>query len=763
MNVKHILGLSFCTLLLIILFQQAGVWFAYHSQMQKAEAVLASSFKETIILVTDAQVNRLPYAEGTLTHMVYAPDSLHLNDEDRQFYYAEQTSMVLQDGYGLPETSLDSIRLTLGRILENEGVEGRVYICKVDAATGQILQTSPAGIALPDQEGIGVLTSPRAFLHQGKGIAVEAVVDQQYFDHLSNLLFPGLTFLIAVLLIGTIALRMHLLQHLRRDVERQCEDFYRLAEQMAKPVRKMEACLHKVCWAEARQQGQLVLADTEATLTRAKQENARLRSHRFVWLHRLSWGMIPLAFVLPALWGKYIYGEQWQTMNHEVQVCFEEAFVEENDLRHIRSLDVNHLRGTRKSFITGMTDYFHYQTDSLTSVLYRKTTDENDSVIYVPAVQAAISGIYVSRKCMDLSGGIRLYRAYGTQQLVNERPVAVPLDMSRMDSLFHAFLSEAGLRVRSGIRILRPATDQIIRQTGDVSLQYGSFVTTPLRLTEDGSVCVQGVVPDSAMPVIRSAWYLFLPLGMVFVFCLLCIGLLWRAWRQQRRLEQFRKDFTYSMIHDMKSPLQTILMGTQMLESGRLSGKPEKMEKIGQAMNDECVRLLTLSGRVVMLTQIERGELQLHMVRVHLLPLFSDLVTTFRLKAAKPVEFEVVCSEDLWVTADAFCLHEILSNLVDNALKYSGKEVRIRLSAEVAAGGMLQIKVRDNGIGIPQSQQMRIFNRFERVASGSRITGASGFGLGLNFVWQVVQLQGGTISVESTEGSGSEFTVSLPL
>ena len=95
MNVKHILGLSFCTLLLIILFQQAGVWFAYHTQMQKTEAVLASSFKETFILVTDAQVNRLPYAEGTLTHMVYAPDSLRLNDEDRQFYYAEQTSVVL--------------------------------------------------------------------------------------------------------------------------------------------------------------------------------------------------------------------------------------------------------------------------------------------------------------------------------------------------------------------------------------------------------------------------------------------------------------------------------------------------------------------------------------------------------------------------------------------------------------------------------------------------------------------------------------------
>lgn len=762
MNVKHILGLSFCTLLLIILFQQAGVWFAYHSQMQKAEAVLAASFKETFILVTDAQVNRLPYAEGTLTHMVYAPDSLHLNDEDRQFYYAEQTSTILQDGYGLPETSLDSIRLTLGRILENERVEGNIYIRKLDAATGQTLQTSPAGITLPDQEGIGILTSPRAFLHQGKGIAVEAIVDQQYLAHPSNLLFPGLTFLIAVLLTGTIALRMHLLQNLRHDVERQCEDFYHLAEQMAQPVRKMEACLHEACWAEARQQGQQILEDTEATLTRAKQENARLRSHRFVWLHRLSWSMIPLAFILPALWGKYIYNEQWQTMSHEVQVCFEEAFMEENDLRHIRSLDVNHLRGTRKSFITGMTDYFHYQTDSLTSVLYRKTTDENDSVIYVPAVPTSISGIYVSHKSMDLSEGIRLYRAYGTQQLVNERPVAVPLDMLRMDSLFRTFLSEAGLNIRSGVRMLRPATNKVIRQTGDVGIQRGSFVTTPLRLTEDGSVCVQGVVSGSVMTVIRSVWYLFLPLGMVFAFCLLCIGLLWRAWRQQRRLEQFRKDFTYSMIHDMKSPLQTILMGTQMLESGKLTDKPEKIEKINQAMNDECARLLTLSGRVVMLTEIERGELQLHPVRMALLPLFNDLVTKFRLKASKPVEFDVVCSEDLWITADSFCLHEVLSNLVDNALKYSGKAVRIQLSAEVTAGGILQIKVNDDGIGIPQNQQMRIFKRFERIDSGSRTTVASGFGLGLNFVWQVVQLQGGTISVKSTEGIGSEFTISLP-
>ena len=128
--------------------------------------------------------------------------------------------------------------------------------------------------------------------------------------------------------------------------------------------------------------------------------------------------------------------------------------------------------------------------------------------------------------------------------------------------------------------MLRPAADQVISQTGDASIQRGSFVTTPLRLTEDGSECVQGVVPGSVMTVIHSVWYLFLPLGMVFVFCLLCIVLLWRAWRQQRRLEQFRKDFTYSMIHDMKSPLQTILMGTQ--NAGKVADWLTKPEKNGK-------------------------------------------------------------------------------------------------------------------------------------------------------------------------------------
>ena len=216
------------------------------------------------------------------------------------------------------------------------------------------------------------------------------------------------------------------------------------------------------------------------------------------------------------------------------------------------------------------------------------------------------------------------------------------------------------------------------------------------------------------------------------------------------------------MIHDMKSPLQSILMGAQIMASGKLPEGSEKAVRICAAMTDECDHLLTLSNRVVTLTQMERGELELHKTAVVLRSLLDDLSGKFRLKAPKPVAFEVDCPSDFRVMADAFCLREMLSNLIDNAIKYSREEVSIRLSAESGADGSVTIRVRDNGIGIPPREQQRIFGKFERVASGSRATGASGFGLGLNFVWQVVRAHGGRVEVRSDGMSYSEFAVVLP-
>ena len=198
------------------------------------------------------------------------------------------------------------------------------------------------------------------------------------------------------------------------------------------------------------------------------------------------------------------------------------------------------------------------------------------------------------------------------------------------------------------------------------------------------------------------------------------------------------------------------------MASGRMADKPDRAEGLRKAMLAECDHLLTLSGRVVTLTQMERGELELHRTSVTLCPLLEDLADKFRLKAPKPVTFDIVCNEHLSVTADAFCLREVLSNLIDNAVKYSREEVSILLSAEVEENKAVSIRVRDNGIGIPLRDQQRIFGKFERVASDKPATKTSGFGLGLNFVWQVTRAHGGIIRVESDGRSFSEFTLQLP-
>lgn len=216
------------------------------------------------------------------------------------------------------------------------------------------------------------------------------------------------------------------------------------------------------------------------------------------------------------------------------------------------------------------------------------------------------------------------------------------------------------------------------------------------------------------------------------------------------------------MIHDMKSPLQSVMMGAHILASGKLADKPEKLVRYRQVMGDECEHLLTLSNRVVMLTEIDRGELELHKEEVALRPLLRDIAEKYQLKAAKTIHFDIDCEEGCSVYADAFCLREILSNLVDNAVKYSNEEVLIILSGKKTEDETI-VRVHDSGIGIPLSEQHKIFNKFERVASGSRKTGASGFGLGLNYVLQVVSAHGGMVKVESMEGSYSEFTLQFPL
>ena len=181
------------------------------------------------------------------------------------------------------------------------------------------------------------------------------------------------------------------------------------------------------------------------------------------------------------------------------------------------------------------------------------------------------------------------------QRSINESGMELPLSVQYLDSAFASRLEALGMTYKSGIRQYYAPSDSTVVEAGYASAKYQDISSRFIPLKEDSILCIQGVVKNPYRYVISSVWYLFLPLWVMFLVVLDCILGQVKVLRTQRHLEQFQKDFTYAMIHDMKSPLSSILMGAHILNSGKLSGKPGKEEKYRQAMMEECEHLLTLS------------------------------------------------------------------------------------------------------------------------------------------------------------------------
>lgn len=235
--------------------------------------------------------------------------------------------------------------------------------------------------------------------------------------------------------------------------------------------------------------------------------------------------------------------------------------------------------------------------------------------------------------------------------------------------------------------------------------------------------------------------------------------------RIQRKTMQLRKDFTYAMIHDMKSPLSTIVMGIGNLENTKVDERPEARHNCYKILKDEAQHLMKLVDKVLTISKLEEGKLHINKEEVELSPMIADLEEKFSVKARKPLRFQNSIAAEVAYAEEEY-LSEAISNLIDNAIKYSGDkpETVIEISSRRTPSGV-QISVRDNGMGISKADQKVIFDKFERAsASGRTFTknGPAGFGLGLNYVLQVVEAHGGVVGVDSVVGEYSEFTLLLP-
>jgi len=340
-----------------------------------------------------------------------------------------------------------------------------------------------------------------------------------------------------------------------------------------------------------------------------------------------------------------------------------------------------------------------------------------------------------------------------------------PLVISSLDSLFSKSLEQSHLKVKYILNKVNPQTGEVIQTTSKNTeeLFKGALKSIIIPTNKKNTEGIQ-VLLISPYRVIFEQMTLMLVGSVLMVLVIgYCIFFQIKIIVRQNKIAQLRQDFTYAMIHDMKTPLSTILMGINMLRSGKLDDKKEKKEKYFEICMDESNNLLTLTNRILTIAKLEQGELKLNKQIVDLKEMIGSLVNKFSINSHKKISFDLSFSDDLtFVVADYEYLKEAISNLIDNSIKYSHNEVKIDISC-FKTDDKIVIKVRDNGLGIAPKDQAKIFEKFERAAAVGRKGGATGFGLGLSYVLRVIEAHEGTVSVSSVENDFCEFTISLPV
>jgi signal transduction histidine kinase len=224
-------------------------------------------------------------------------------------------------------------------------------------------------------------------------------------------------------------------------------------------------------------------------------------------------------------------------------------------------------------------------------------------------------------------------------------------------------------------------------------------------------------------------------------------------------VERLRRDLVANVSHELKTPISALRAHLENL----LDGVEEPELRTLEVMLNQTERLGRLVDQLLDLTRLESGELPLELRAVALHPLVRDVLSEIEVAGAdRGVRFEDVVPDDLPpVLADPERVHQVLYNLLDNAVRFTPSGGRVSVGAQ-RVNGVCEVSVADTGAGIEAEHLPRLFERFYR-ADAARSRGDGGTGIGLAIARSVVEAHGGRIRAESEPGRGSRFTFELPV
>ena len=304
------------------------------------------------------------------------------------------------------------------------------------------------------------------------------------------------------------------------------------------------------------------------------------------------------------------------------------------------------------------------------------------------------------------------------------------------------------------------ATRRSVRSIS-VPITFGA-ITVPLAaaLTVGWTLFLMARISESG-EVEANVWLLVL--GLLAFVVIMTVLLLFTIFLAREILEVRRQDsFIDSVTHELKSPLASLKLCLQTMEREGLP-EPKRME-LRTMMREDIDRLASFIDDVLRANRLSHGEVGIELAVVPLRPLALSCVETVVSRHKVPPESVILdIPEGLASYTDRASIEIVLRNLIDNAVKYSGEHVAVRVSARTDTSKAVVIEVQDQGIGLAKPELRRVFNRFYRVSSEA-VRKKKGTGLGLFVVSALVRNIGGSVKASSEgEGQGTTFMVRLPM
>lgn len=340
-----------------------------------------------------------------------------------------------------------------------------------------------------------------------------------------------------------------------------------------------------------------------------------------------------------------------------------------------------------------------------------------------------------------------------SQQMHEAMDPFVDFNLTVMDSIVKERLADRRLYPKFVAVEIVNSKEEILRGNNHIPKNRLGYDVFSLCFNPESDMYYRAYMTPLTRHIISEMSGVIVTILLLMVSFALAFWYLFRTVSRLRTIEEMKDDFVSNMTHELKTPIAIAYSANDALLNYDTDNDPAKKKKYLMIANKQLKRLGELVENILAMSMERRKTMKLKPEAIHLQTLVEEIAAAQRMRGDKEITIDVEVDGNVSIEADKTHLSNVLNNLIDNAIKYSGDSVAIAIT-----GNDKEISVSDNGIGIPAKSIPYIFNKFYRVPHGNR-QDVRGYGIGLYYVKNILDKMGWSISVRSKETEGSVFII----